>query len=171
MPPGPSPAAPSPLRVRVPFSGFAWPRLCACCLLAMDDLSAEQLADPLAAPQCEDCRHHRLMRKVERAMRWCRYFFGGLTVVFLLASLGVKGVRRIWLLGSAASFIPLALGLTGFLHLRLEDRKESCASFGDPVREVEKDASGILLECDNPHFARAVQEENPGAKIVERRPA
>ncbi|MGC4116716.1 MAG: hypothetical protein QM765_19570 [Myxococcales bacterium] len=155
------------IRVRLPTSNVQWPRYCGCCLLALDE-PAKRNKDGLAVPWCEDCQRHASMHKVERFARWARWACLGLFVLFLGIGLSpmVRG-RPKWLsYGMAGAFLFLAGALAVLLKLRLEDRKESCAAPGYPVRLVARDAQGLEVECDNADFAMLTVEGNPGAKMV-----
>ncbi|HEY3445592.1 MAG TPA: hypothetical protein VGK67_04465 [Myxococcales bacterium] len=157
----------APVRVTLASapSAIQWPRYCGCCLLALDE-PAKPGRDGLAVPWCEDCQRHASMHKVERFARWARWASWGLfaSLLALAASPVLRG-RPKWLTyGAAGAFLFLALGLMAVLKLKLEDRKESCAAAGPPVRLVAKAAGATEVECDNADFALLLAEGNPGSK-------
>ena len=160
-----TPAARHPVRVSLPAARpVRWPRYCACCLLSLDE-PARAGADGLAVPWCDDCRAHSRMRKVDRFVRWARN--ASWTLAVLLVGLGslplLRGRTRWLVLGSGGTFFFLALGLTAVARLKLEDRKESCATSGPPVRLVARTVAGTEVECDNGDFASLLAEENQPA--------
>jgi hypothetical protein len=153
---------PTALRVSVPQAGLRWPRYCACCLLALD-APGQPGADGLEVPWCDDCRRHSGMRRVEGGVRWARR--GSWAVAALGLALWFTPIRPRWyFLGLSGTFFFLALGLAAMARLKLEDRKESCAAAGPPVRLVGRTAQALELECDNADFAGLLAEANPGAR-------
>ena len=156
----------APVRVTIPAGApIHWPGYCSCCLLALDR-SAKPGQGGLAVPWCEDCQRHASMAKVERAARRARWASWALFAILLaLAASPILRGRPKWLsYGAAGTFLFLALGLIAVSKLKLEDRKESCASSALPVRQLANGPGGLELECDSADFALLLHEANPGSK-------
>lgn len=147
----------APVRVRLPMSP-RFPAYCACCLLAQD--APGRPVAGLAVPWCEDCRRHVSLRRVDRGAGWGKLVAWALAVILLLPAAFARGWHAWGFRIGTVTFFFLGVALSALSHLRLEDRKETCASFGVPVRVVERDATGMVLECDNPDFASPLREAN-----------
>ena len=155
-----------PVRVRLPGRSVTFPRLCACCLLSLEELPEQaRAADELSTPWCQDCRHHSAMRKVDRALRTVKLGSWSLMVLCIAVSFAVRGLPQLFLRITAASLLLLAGGLTGLSRIHFEDRKETCTAPGIPVRAM-PGGDALELECDNPDFASLLVEANPGAGLV-----
>ncbi|MBI5546711.1 MAG: hypothetical protein HY901_22740 [Deltaproteobacteria bacterium] len=154
-----------PVRLRLSQPSPVVPRYCACCLLWLDSQPPVRIQG-FEVPWCEDCRRHSSMRKAHRGAAAARSLAWGLALACVLGFVAVgSGGRRIWLGAMAVTLLFLGMGLSALTRLRLEDRKESCAASGPPLRVLSRDGSGWVLECDNADFALLLAEANPSSRL------
>ena len=158
-----------PVRLHLPQESPALPRYCACCLLWLDERAILPRLSGLVVPWCEDCRRHASMSWLDRGAAGVKKGSWALALFGFAASLlpAMHGPPLWGLRISVAFFVCLALCATALGRLRLDDRKDSCAAPGAPVRVLRRDGEGWLLHCANRDWAALVAEACPGSRLVE----